>query len=192
MFRVWSNMGIGQLGPQLRKDTWWRATVGALAAYVLLQAMASVTALLLFIGRASNACLLGPECRLVAGWSDGLVGFVALVGGTFSVVLSIALWRLLRALWQGAFWTAYVVRGVGWATAFIGLLAVLGWGLPWLLVGAGLAWSAGRLQTTMNWPGMDGATPGPQGTDEGPVHQIHIQDDPIDRDNVVDVEFEDK
>ncbi len=190
MFRVWSNIS-NQIGPKLRKDTWWQATVVGVGAYTVLQGVAFLTALLIFLGRATQRCIIGPECGLVAGWPDGLVGLVTLVGGTFSLVWTIALWRILRQLWQRAFWTAYVLRGIGWATAFVGLLAVLGWGLPWLVVGAFVAWSAGKMEAVIDWPGgMDPRTA--YDRDEGPVHTIRIDDDPIDMDNVVDVEFEDK
>ncbi len=149
MLRVaWS----GITGPQLQRNTAWWAVFGGLVAYLAWQGFALVISTLVFLGRASDRCLVGPECDLLGGTSPAFVGFLALGAAALSVALLPTLAKLTLAFWQQKYWTGMALRIVGLATAVAGLLGFLVYGLVWAGIGAWIAFWSRRLSLAPGRP----------------------------------------
>lgn len=137
----------GALGPKLRRDAAWYAAVAGIASYLVWQLAVGLAALSAFLDRAGVlACPSDAACGLVDGWSDGFVGFVALALMALSLGVVFVVFRVLRGAWRRHFWVPLVGRVLGWTTFAGGLVTVLGWGLPWLVLGLWIALASQRLR----------------------------------------------
>ncbi len=143
MIRVaWSNV----VGPRLERNTAWWATFAGLVAFLAWQGVTLVVSTLVFLGRASDRCLIGPECSILEGTSPAFVGFLALGAASLSVAILPALVKLTRAFWKQAYWTGIALRMVGIVTAVAGLFGFLVYGLVWAGIGLWIAFWSRRLQ----------------------------------------------
>ncbi len=163
MIRVaWSGMA----GPQLQRNNAWWACMGGLMAYLAWQVYVLATATLVFLGRASDRCLVGPECSLLAGVSDTFVIFLAVGAAAASVAILQPLFRLAKEFWRQKYWTGVALRVVGIVTMIIGLIGFLLYGVVWAAIGAWIAFWSRRLQ----WAGprpQPGAPPSDPNVLEG-------------------------
>ncbi len=133
------------VGPQLKRNTAWWATFAGLVAFLAWQGFVLVIAALVFLGRASGRCLVGPECQLLPNTGDFFAGFIAVAALSLSLGILSGLSKLSLAFWKQNYWTGVVLRIVGIVTAIAGLFGFLLYGVVWMAIGLWIAFWSRRL-----------------------------------------------